>query len=87
MLARLAALAVSVVLVTSSVHAQVSWRMATKQPADGPEGKVFQHFADQVAKHSGGKITVTVYPNEQLGKESAVLEQLKFGTVPIYAEG
>lgn len=71
----------------TEIQAQTNWRMATKQPADGPEGKVFQFFADQVAKHSGGKITVTVYPNEQLGKEAAVLEQLKIGTLHIYAEG
>lgn len=64
-----------------------TWKMATKQPADGPEGKVFQYFADQAAKHSGGKVTVQVYPNEQLGKEAAILEQLKIGTVHLYAEG
>jgi len=64
-----------------------TWKLATKQPADGPEGKVFQYFADQAAKHSGGKITVQVFPNEQLGKEAAILEQLKIGTVHLYAEG
>jgi TRAP-type C4-dicarboxylate transport system substrate-binding protein len=64
-----------------------TWKMATKQPADGPEGKVFQYFADQAAKHSGGKLTVQVFPNEQLGKEAAILEQLKIGTVHLYAEG
>lgn len=72
---------------SAGAHAQTAWRMATKMPADGPEGKVFQYFADQAAKYSNGKVTVTVYPNEQLGKEAAVLEQLKLGTVHIYAEG
>jgi tripartite ATP-independent transporter DctP family solute receptor len=80
------ALAVGVMSATG-VSAQTTWRMATKMPPDGPEGKVFQYFADQVAKHSGGKLKVTVYPNEQLGKEAAVLEQLKLGTVHLYAEG
>ena len=64
-----------------------TWKLATKQPADGPEGKVFQYFADQAAKHSGGNVTVQVFPNEQLGKEAAILEQLKIGTVQLYAEG
>jgi TRAP-type C4-dicarboxylate transport system substrate-binding protein len=64
-----------------------TWKMATKQPADGPEGKVFQYFADQAGKYSGGKLTVQVFPNEQLGKEAAILEQLKIGTVHLYAEG
>jgi tripartite ATP-independent transporter DctP family solute receptor len=83
----LLALTIMLAMSMSYAEAQVVWRMSTKQPADGPEGKVFQYFADQTAKHSGGKITVTVYPNEQLGKEAAVLEQLKLGTVHIYAEG
>lgn len=81
------ALVMALGLGSHQADAQTTWRMATKQPADGPEGKVFQHFADQVAKHSGGKIKVTVFPNEQLGKEAAVLEQLKLGTLHIYAEG
>ena len=80
-------LAFAVSILSTSAIAQTTWRMATKMPPDGPEGKVFQYFADQVGKHSGGKLTVTVYPNEQLGKEAAVLEQLKLGTVHLYAEG
>ena len=64
-----------------------TWRMASKMPADSPEGKVFQFFADKVKEHSGGKLEVIVYPNEQLGKTDAVLEQLKLGTVHLYAEG
>jgi tripartite ATP-independent transporter DctP family solute receptor len=81
------ALLLLLILGVGEPQAQTAWRMATKQPPDGPEGKVFQYFADQVAKHSGGKVKVTVYPNEQLGKEAAVLEQLKLGTIHIYAEG
>lgn len=87
MLKRMLILALALAASASVASAQTVWRMSTKQPADGPEGKVFQHFADQVAKHSGGKLTVTVFPNEQLGKEAAVLEQLKLGTLHIYAEG
>lgn len=83
----LALLAVSAALLSAPVVAQTTWRLATKMPPDGPEGKVFQYFADQVDKYSGGKLKVQVYPNEQLGKEAAVLEQLKLGTVHLYAEG
>jgi len=72
---------------TAPVGAAEVWRMSTKQPADGPEGKVFQRFADLAGQHSKGKLTVQVYPNEQLGKEAAVLEQLKIGTIHLYAEG
>jgi TRAP-type C4-dicarboxylate transport system substrate-binding protein len=87
MKARIFALAACAALLASSAIAQTTWRMATKMPPDGPEGKVFQHFADQVARYTDGKLKITVYPNEQLGKEAAILEQLKLGTVHIYAEG
>jgi TRAP-type C4-dicarboxylate transport system substrate-binding protein len=64
-----------------------SWRMASKMPPDSPEGLVFQYFADKVAEHSNGELDVKVFPNEQLGKTDAVMEQLKLGTVHLYAEG
>ena len=69
------------------VWAEVEWRMAHKMPPDSSEGKVFQRFADLVDKYSGGEMTLKMYPNEQLGKTNAVMEQLKLGTVHIYAEG
>ncbi len=63
------------------------WRMAHKMPPDSPEGKVFQQFADLVDQYSEGELEIKVYPNEQLGKTDAVLEQLKQGTVQLYPEG
>ena len=61
--------------------------MAHKMPPDSPEGKVFQKFADLVDEYSNGKMMIKMFPNEQLGKTNAVLEQLKMGTVHLYAEG
>ncbi len=68
-------------------QAETDWRMATKMPVDSPEGKVFQLFADLAEEYTGGELKIQVYPNEQLGKEDAVLEQLQAGIVNIYAEG
>jgi tripartite ATP-independent transporter DctP family solute receptor len=79
-----AALAVTAVAAPAAAQ---TWRLSTKQPADSPEGKVFQRFADLVDQHSRGKFKIQVYPSEQLGKDDAVLEQLKMGTIHIYAEG
>jgi TRAP-type transport system periplasmic protein len=67
-------------------RAQTTWRLTHKMPADSPEGKVHLHFADLVGKYTDGKIKVAVFPNEQLGKEAAVLEQLQLGTIQIYCE-
>ncbi len=83
----LAIVTLAVGLLSAPLQAQTVWRMATKMPPDGPEGKVFQYFADQAEKHSNGQIKIQVFPNEQLGKEAAVLEQLKLGTVHLYVEG
>ncbi|MDP7241209.1 MAG: TRAP transporter substrate-binding protein [Rhodospirillales bacterium] len=83
MFAVIVALAMGVV---SAANAE-SWRMATKMPPDSSEGKVFQRFADLVDKHTGGKLTVKVYPSEQLGKVAAVLEQMTAGTIHVYGEG
>ncbi len=67
--------------------ADVTWRMAHKMPPDSPEGKVFQKFADLVGQYSNGEMKIKMFPNEQLGKTNAVMEQLKLGTVHLYAEG
>ena len=70
----------------SPARAQTTWRLTHKMPADSPEGKVHLHFAELVGKYTDGKVKVAVFPNEQLGKEAAVLEQLQLGTIQIYCE-
>lgn len=64
-----------------------TWRMAHKMPADSIEGELFQMFADKIEEKTEGAITVQVFPNEQLGKDDVVLEQLQIGAVHIYPEG
>ena len=86
-IAWLATLILSYVLAAAPAWAAVEWRMAHKMPPDSSEGKVFQRFADLVDEYSGGEMKLKMYPNEQLGKTNAVMEQLKLGTVHMYAEG
>lgn len=83
----LTALALTAGLTVSTAQAAEEWRMAHKMPPDSPEGKVFQRFADLAEEYSNGKLKIKMYPNEQLGKTNAVMEQLKLGTVHLYAEG
>ncbi len=81
-------LATSLALVLgSAAQAETTWKMATKMPVDSPEGQVFEKFAELTEEYTGGELKITVYPNEQLGKENAVLEQLQANIVQIYAEG
>jgi TRAP-type transport system periplasmic protein len=84
--AALAAVAVAISGFSHEASAE-TWRMAHKMPADSVEGVIFQAGADRIAEKTDGKITVQVFPNEQLGKDDAILEQLQMGTVHIYPEG
>lgn len=88
-LCRITALGLAVLFTTVSVSqaAEIVWRMATKQPPDSNEGMAFQRFADKVAEFSNGRMEIKVFPNEQLGKTEAVLEQIQAGTVHLYPEG
>ncbi|MBY6005548.1 TRAP transporter substrate-binding protein [Salipiger bermudensis] len=70
-----------------AAHAETTWKMATKMPVDSPEGQVFEKFAELTEEYTGGELKITVYPNEQLGKENAVLEQLQANIIQVYAEG
>ena len=72
--------------ISAGAQAEV-WRMAHKMPAESIEGQIFQAVADRIAQKTGDKITVQVFPAEQLGKDDAILEQLQLGTVHIYPEG
>ncbi|WP_372421873.1 TRAP transporter substrate-binding protein [Salinarimonas chemoclinalis] len=81
------ALVATTALVAAGAAQAETWRMAHKMPADSIEGRIFQAVADRIGEKTDGEITVEVYPNEQLGKDDAILEQLQLGTVHIYPEG
>jgi TRAP-type C4-dicarboxylate transport system substrate-binding protein len=82
----LAALAAVVIMGTPimSSAAEVVWRQSTEQPASSMEGRGHQKFSDLVKEYSEGKMEVKVFPSEQLGKKSAVIDQLQAGTIHIY---
>ena len=80
-------IATAMALLLGTAAQAETWRMATKQPVDSPEGQVFERFADLTEEYTNGDLTIDIYPNEQLGKEDAVLEQLQANIIQIYAEG
>lgn len=85
--AALAAVLLGAGLALSTPASAETWRMAHKMPPDSVEGKLFQRFADLVEEYTNGELTVNVFPNEQLGKDDTVLEQLQIGTIHVYPEG
>jgi tripartite ATP-independent transporter DctP family solute receptor len=56
-----------------------------------PEGDVFdraaQHFADGVARRTGGRVKVTVFRNNSLGSNREALEMAKVGSVDFVIAG
>ena len=60
---------------------------ATKVTADSFEGKTFQNFADKVEEYTNGTVKVTIYPSEQLGDSTTVVNNMQLGTVDMYIEG
>ncbi len=65
----------------SSSAAPVTLRLADIQPADYPTVVGDKKFADLVKQRSNGRITVSVYPNAQLGDENTVAEQIQLGAI------
>ena len=48
---------------------------------DHPVHKAMEFMAEKVAEKSGGKMTVKVYPSEQLGNEKECIEKLQMGAL------
>jgi tripartite ATP-independent transporter DctP family solute receptor len=46
---------------------------------------LFNEFAERVGKRTDGKVTVRVFPSEQLGKEADLVQQIKTGALDISA--
>lgn len=84
--ASVAAAVLAGAVLAAPVSAEV-WRMAHKMPAESIEGRLFQSFADRIEANTDGAISVQVFPNEQLGNDDVILEQLQIGTIHIYPEG
>ncbi len=80
-------LLVAIALSTTAPGAAAeTWRVSTEQLAESVEGKAFQRFAELTEKYSNGQLTLKLFPNAQLGKIDAVLEQLSSGLIQMHLE-
>lgn len=57
------------------------FRFAENQAEDYPTTLSAKFFADRVYELSGGRIQIFVYPNEELGDERSVIDQMQFGGI------
>lgn len=52
-----------------------------------PQNIALQQFADEVAEKTGGKVTVEIYPNSQLGSEDVYINSILEGTLEMSCQG
>ncbi|WP_088225934.1 TRAP transporter substrate-binding protein [Desulfosporosinus sp. FKB] len=60
---------------------KMTLRLADIQPADYPTVVGDNEFAKLVKERTNGRITISVYPNAQLGDEKTAIEQLQLGAI------
>src|SRR5512146_296018 len=60
---------------------QYKWKIAHIRPAGTAIDKDVHAFADRVAKESGGRIAIEVFPASQLGDYTVVQERVSLGAV------
>ncbi|MBQ7586264.1 MAG: ABC transporter substrate-binding protein, partial [Desulfovibrionaceae bacterium] len=62
-------------------------KIAGMKPEGEPETIVMHRFGDFLKELSGGKYEVKVFPNSQLGKESAYIANTRKGVIQMCATG
>jgi tripartite ATP-independent transporter DctP family solute receptor len=76
-----AMLAASLTAFVAGAAAARDFRSADVQPKDFPTVQAVNFIGEQIAKETGGRLGVKVYPDSVLGSEKDVLEQVKLGVI------
>ena len=78
-----AAFASIAVIKAPAKAADFSGKAGTNQAVDHPLSVAMKDLWDNVRKESGGRVDVTVFPNNQLGGDTAMLTQLRSGALQV----
>ena len=63
--------------------ADFSGKAGTNQPVDHPLSVAMKDLWDNVRRETNGRLDVTVFPNNQLGGDTAMLQQLRAGALQV----
>ncbi len=63
--------------------AEFTGKAGTNQPVDHPLSVAMKDLWDAVRKETNGRLDVTVFPNNQLGGDTAMLQQLRAGALQV----
>ncbi len=79
-----AAMLASVAYVRSPARAaEFAGKAGTNQPVDHPLSVAMKDLWDAVRKETNGRVDVAVFPNNQLGGDTAMLQQLRSGALQV----
>ena len=74
----------SIAIVRSPAKAaEFTGKAGTNQPVDHPLSVAMKDLWDAVRKDTNGRLDVTVFPNNQLGGDTAMLQQLRSGALQV----
>jgi tripartite ATP-independent transporter DctP family solute receptor len=73
--------------ITRAKAAEYTFKVAHPLAANHPTNLRLQEAADKIAKDSDGKIELRLFPNNQLGGEVDLLNQVRSGAVEIFVVG
>ncbi|WP_099156973.1 TRAP transporter substrate-binding protein [Virgibacillus ndiopensis] len=65
----------------------ITWKMGHLSNEDHQWHKTAEKFAELVSEKTNGKLEIEIYPNEQLGSETEVLNSIEAGTVDMTISG
>jgi tripartite ATP-independent transporter DctP family solute receptor len=78
-----AAFATIAVVTSPASAAEFTGKAGTNQPVDHPLSVAMKDLWDAVRKDTNGRLDVTVFPNNQLGGDTAMLQQLRSGALQV----
>src|ERR1700681_408505 len=78
-----AAFATVAIVRSAASAAQFTGKAGTNQPVDHPLSVAMKDLWDAVRKETGGRLDVSVFPNNQLGGDTAMLQQLRAGALQV----
>ena len=78
-----AAFATVAIVRSPAAAAEFTGKAGTNQPVDHPLSIAMKDLWDAVRKETNGRLDVTVFPNNQLGGDTAMLQQLRAGALQV----
>src|SRR6204780_5100348 len=79
-----AALGSVAILPRGARAADFTYKFANNNPVDHPMNVRAREAADRIKQESGGRLIIEIFPNNQLGGDTAMLQQLRSGAVEIF---